>query len=290
MQGGCKQQRISAIQVGKPMALTSISRHAKRYSRYVFLRPKENGRENEVQSPPGHFRRSQVLPSGSQAERLDSSSDLRSDESANAGKSEHGRAGLRHYKPCRRQRRQQGGESSTSQAVPSPSPCGSKEDFTSKEKQSSEKESVSDGRKNSRKNYQSAPGLLAQSCTELRRTIRNHCNRRFEPVRNGAQSPSGPFDNGRILGDAATIHRSQSCKCWTNSHRGSSILDIPKMLIMRRHGPEGVKRKNAFMPLLRILGLSGRKCGQEHFKAGAQPSGRGCNSGLYDLRSTGVIR
>lgn len=284
------QGGIPSIQSASPVELIKVSGYAQWNSGHVFLCPESNGWANAIQSASGHQGGDQILPSGKEAERLASSSYMR--DRAGAASKEHKdhRVGFRHHTSRCGQRRKQGGKSASPQAVAAQVARGSATTFSTDKRQPSAQEGVADCGENSRTDSQPATGLLAQGSEGLRQQIRNHSHRRFEPVGNGEESPSGAVNTRRIVGDAAKPDRSQSCKCWADDHRSATEVDISMVFSLRGNRSEGVKRANARLPALRLLGLPRHQCGEEHFKAGTQPSGRGCNSGLAELRSVGFIR
>jgi hypothetical protein len=163
------------------------------------------------------------------------------------------------------------------------------QDFTTDQRKSKTQEGVSDCGAYSRKDFKSTARLLAQDGASVRQRLRQDISGRFKPVEHGWEPLFSEVNSRRILGDAARNDRSQGRMRRADGHRGATAFYEPVVFGVWGNRSEGVERANARLSALWLLGLPGYQCGQEYTKAGTRPSGRDCNSGLDDLRSTGFI-
>lgn len=285
------KKRIPTVQRRKPMALTSIPGRNKQRDLGKLLQGREDSRwQDPLQSSPGNYRGCEVLPHFTKAERVDVACGVRNGATGTDEYRVKYRVRLRAQAFSRGQRRGEGRESKLSQEVSEKTKSGSAENCPSKERKSSTKEGVPHSCPHPRANWKSAPGLSTQDGTSIRKPIRLHFHRRPYAVKHGSKPRFKPVHFRRIMGDAAKNARIQGCKRREAGNRSCSAIYEPVVLGVWGNRPEVSERANARMSTLRILGLPRHKCGEEYFEAGMQPSGRGCNSGSYDLRSIGFIR
>jgi len=291
LQGRSAKERFPEIQTSKSLALFAFSGCCRQWNFGLLFQGRENSRgTHSIQPAPGYKRCHQVLPGATKAERLDFASGMRNEVGAVAEDRQEHWAGFRRQASGDRQQRRQGGESEPSQEIIAPVASGTTADCTPQQRQQSSEESVPSGCADSRTDWKPAARLLAQDGKALRQRLRHYLCRKFERVGDGQKPSPCAGNHRRIMDDAATVHRGQGCKCRAHGDRGASALDIPKVFIVRGNRTEGVERANARLSALWLLGLPRHQCGKEHFKAGMQPSGRGCNSDLVELINIGFIR